>query len=226
MLLKNSAPSTQRTSAQVHKCTSERNNTYAVKKGFTLVEILISLAILAMIVVSTFTIFRSSAKSWQKGESRSERYNSARIAIGKMSREISQAVLNKNTPAKFIGTREDVSFISFVSGRSGVFDLAEIEYWIDGDQNFLMRNEDLNPDYDFSTQDNSDILADNISELEFSYYDGIVWNESWDSEEKGKETDDGDRGILPKAIKIKIKVRDKKGEGSETFEVMTRLKTA
>lgn len=187
-------------------------------QGFTLVEILIALAILAMIVVSTFTIFKSSSNSWQKGEARSERYQNARTAIGRMSTEISQAVISENGSDRFIGNKEDMSFISFVSTAGGVFELTEVKYWLDPEQMLLMRNEDTEPDYDFATQDYSDVLADNISGLEFFYYDGKDWSDKWDS--------DADAAGLPKAVKIRMKTEDKQGRESETFEIVTRLKTA
>lgn len=188
-------------------------------KGFTLVEILISLAILAMIVTSTFTIFRSASQSWQKGEVRSERYQNARNAISRMSSEISQAVMNSSSLCSFTGEKNKISFVSFVSAESGVFELSEVEYWLDSDKKALMRNDDVDPDYDFTSYDHSDILSDNISELEFSYFDGLVWTNTWKS--------DKDTGInLPKAVKIKIKVEDKKAKEGETFEVIARLKTA
>ncbi|MBU1062474.1 MAG: prepilin-type N-terminal cleavage/methylation domain-containing protein, partial [Candidatus Omnitrophica bacterium] len=150
--------------------------------AFTLVEILIALSILAMIVVSTFTIFRSSSKSWQKGSERSERYHNARTAIGKMSTEISQAVISERRPSKFIGRKESVSFISFVSTASGIFELVEVEFWLNNEKKLLMRNEDIEPDYDYLTYDYSDVLAEGIVELEFSYYDGSSWSETWDSD--------------------------------------------
>lgn len=189
-------------------------------RGFTLIEILIALAILAMIVASTFTIFRSSAKSWQKGEIRTERYHNARTAIGRMSQELSQAVMTGNAECRFTGAKGEVKFISFMSTRAEVFEPSEITYWLDKENKYLMRNGDIEPDYDFSTQDYSDILADGISELEFSYYDGSAWNDTWDS--SASEDDK----VLPKAVKIKIKVEDKSGKESEFFEVITHLKTA
>lgn len=196
------------------------------KRGFTLVEILIALAILAMIVASTFTIFRSSSRSWQKGEERSERYHTARVAMGKMATEISQAVMSEDGLSKFIGSSSEISFISFVSTAQGVFEMAEIEYWLDEDHKLLMRNEEIDPDYDFSTQDYSDILADNISEMEFSYYDGLIWSDTWDSDGKGEDEDSKEQGVLPKAVKIKVKVENRKGRESEIFELVTHLKTA
>lgn len=212
----------------------EKRITGRAWQGFTLVETLIALAILAMIVTSTFTIFKSSSSSWQKGETRSERYHSARTAMGRMSMEISQAVINENALSRFVGGKEDIRFISFTSGASGAFELTEIEYWRDKDQGLLMRNHDIDPDYDFLTQDQSDILAQGIAGLEFSYYDGSVWSDSWDSDAliKGEELGSGgpEQGdserILPEAVKIRIKVEDKRGKESETFEVVTRLKTA
>ncbi|MBU1911937.1 MAG: prepilin-type N-terminal cleavage/methylation domain-containing protein [Candidatus Omnitrophica bacterium] len=188
-------------------------------EGFTLVEILISLAILAMIVASTFTIFRSASKSWQKGETRSQRYQNARNAVSRISTEISQAVINSNVLCKFTGDKNKISFISFVSTDSGVFELSEVEYWLDGAKRLLMRNDDVEPDYDFGTYDHSDILSDNVSQLEFSYFDGLVWLDAWNSDEAS--------GVgLPKAVKIKIRVEDKKAKEGETFEVIARLRTA
>lgn len=195
--------------------------------AFTLVEILIALAILAMIVASTFTIFRSSSKSWQKGETRSERYHNARTAVGKMNMEISEALITENSLSKFIGEKEKINFISFVSSGNGIFEQAEIGYWLDRKKKFLMRNEDINPDYNFSTYDYSDILAEGISLLEFSYYDGLTWSDTWDSELTGNGAGlEQGRENLPEAVKIKLKVEDKEGRESETFEVVTRLKTA
>jgi len=186
-----------------------------LSKGFTLVEVLISLAILAMIVASTFTIFRSASKSWQKGESRSERYQNARNAISRMSAEISQAVINNSPLCRFTGDKNKASFISFVSTSSGVFELSEIEYWLDSPTRRLMRNDDMEPDYDFTTFDHSDALSKNVSELEFLYFDGSSWAENWNSDEG-----------LPKAVKIKIKIEDKKAREGESFEVIARLRTA
>jgi prepilin-type N-terminal cleavage/methylation domain-containing protein len=187
--------------------------------GFTLVEILISLAILAMIVVSTFTIFRSASKSWQKGEIRSERYHNARSAVSRISLEISQAVINSNALCKFTGDKNRVSFFSFVSTESGVFEFSEVVYWLDSDKKLLMRDEEADPDYNFKTYAHSDILSDNISVLEFSYFDGTLWQDTWNSDQAS--------GIgLPKAVKIKIKVDDKKTKEGEIFEVIARLKTA
>lgn len=182
-------------------------------------EILIALAILAMIVASTFTIFQSASKSWQKGETRSERYQNARSAISRMNAEISQAVINSNPLCKFTGNKSGISFISFVSTGSGVFELSEVEFWLDNDKKLLMRDDDLDPDFNFETYDHSEALSENIAELEFSYSDGSAWLDSWDS---GEAPATG----LPKAVRIKIKVEDKKSKEGEIFEVIARLRTA
>jgi len=199
-----------------------------LSRGFTLVEILIALAILAMIVVSTFTIFSSASKSWQKGETRSERYQNARNSIYRISTEISQAVINSNPLCKFTGDKNKVSFVSFVSTESGVFELSELEFWLDGAKRLLMRNDDVDPDYDFTTYDHSDVLSENVSELEFSYFDGSIWTETWNSDQVldiGSPSLTGKAG-LPKAVKVKIKVEDKKSKEGEIFGVIARLRTA
>ena len=45
--------------------------------------------------------------------------------------------------------------------------------------------------------------------------------------QRGEEIDpESPYGILPEAVKMRIKVEDKKGKEREVFEVVTRLKTA
>jgi len=187
--------------------------------GFTIVEILIALAIFTMIVTSTFTIFRSASKSWQRGEERSEKYNTARVAIGKMKQEISQAIINNNL-CRFIGTPSEISFISFITTADNIFEMAEIRYRLDQTSHSLIRNEQLNPDYDFMTQDRSDILADNIDVLKFLYFDGTSWRDTWDSSLIENEDTN-----LPRAVKIHIEVTGKRDKKGEVFESIAYLKT-
>ena len=49
--------------------------------AFTLIEILVAMAILVIVIGSTLAIFRASATSWQKGEMRAQRYQAARFIL-------------------------------------------------------------------------------------------------------------------------------------------------
>jgi prepilin-type N-terminal cleavage/methylation domain-containing protein len=61
-------------------------------RGFTLTEILAVMAILSLIMVSLFTIFRQGTETWQLSSARTEAYIKARQILDMISREIRGAV--------------------------------------------------------------------------------------------------------------------------------------
>ena len=63
------------------------------KKGFTLVELLASMALLAMISVMVFIIFSRATKVVRTAEARTDQYRAARLILDQMAREIRSAVL-------------------------------------------------------------------------------------------------------------------------------------
>ncbi len=63
------------------------------RRGFTLTEILAVIAILSMITVSLFTMFRQGTETWRLSSARTEAFIKARQILDMMSREIRGAVL-------------------------------------------------------------------------------------------------------------------------------------
>lgn len=61
------------------------------KSGFTLVELLITIAIFILIVVVIFNIQLLSQKFYQQGETRAELLQNGRVILERMTREIRQA---------------------------------------------------------------------------------------------------------------------------------------
>ncbi len=61
------------------------------KKGFSLIELLIVLAILALILFPIYEFLRQGALSWQLGENKTEVVQNARIGLDKMCDEIKHA---------------------------------------------------------------------------------------------------------------------------------------
>jgi len=62
-------------------------------RGFTLTEILAVMAILSMIIVSLFTIFRQGTETWRLSSARTEAYIKARQILEMMAREIRGALV-------------------------------------------------------------------------------------------------------------------------------------
>lgn len=61
-------------------------------KGVTLVELLVAVALLALIMVAFYTVFKGATKAYQTGEKRVEIIQNARVAFDRMVSEIRQAL--------------------------------------------------------------------------------------------------------------------------------------
>jgi len=89
------------------------------KKGFTLVEILVSTAILAMLLVILLSITSQASTMWRYTSGRIEQFRQAREAFDLISRRLSQATLNTywdyddpSAPTRYIRQSE----LRFLSG--------------------------------------------------------------------------------------------------------------
>jgi len=187
-----------------------------MKKAFTLIEILVAMAILVIVIGSTLAIFRASSTSWRKGETRAQRYQQARFILEIMTREISSIVPSSSGGPYCLGTDETFYFISVLADAPG--SLIELGYWLDQDTNELMRSYEYSPDYDFSSFDEEEALSENVSSIGFEYYDGDAWQVSWDSRPASDEAN-----ALPWAVKISFDIKDEKTEKTESFSSVISL---
>ena len=97
------------------------------RTGFTLIELMASMAILGLIMVMLFSVFDQVNKAWLNGENRVETFTQARAILDLMSRELSQAIANNNM--QFNGTANSVYFVAPVnSNPQNVSDLCGVGY--------------------------------------------------------------------------------------------------
>ena len=67
-------------------------------RGMTLIEVMISFAVLGMIVVSVWSSFSGTLKGIETTEAMQQRYSIVRNGLARMTSEISMAYLSKNRP--------------------------------------------------------------------------------------------------------------------------------
>lgn len=106
--------------------------------GFTIVELLIVVAVMALLTAALSPLFRTSYQAWQIGDRRAEVIQNARLGMDKMSRELKQAKkitgVSSNTDSQGYITfldydgnakefRYDGGYLAYDSG-SGLFTLA------------------------------------------------------------------------------------------------------
>lgn len=215
-------------------------------RGFTLLELLIAIAILASITLIIYGAF-AGMKSTRDGLQRvSDRYREGRIAMTRISQELQSAYLSSHMPINtqlavvqtaFIGTRgtpaDRVDFNSFAYRRldrdSHESDQAEISYFGATDPKRegvtdLVRRVSPRLDLDPQKGGRVEVLATDIDLFDLEYLDALTgqWLESWDTRQAL-----GQAGRVPLQIRILLVLnggqRSSAGRGRETIRLISKV---
>ena len=216
-----------------------------MKKGITLVELMLALLITTVVIGAVYGSFRAGLSTWKKSDVKTTVYQNVRITLDQMTREIRSIFANPDNPAiKFIGSPQKLGFVcsmppSLVKGING-YDLHSVTYFVADSRwekgKALWKYDEVKPIPPALVAFNLMPLADKteledeiikkaeellpmINEVKFRYYSGDSWQDEW--EEEGEA---GAAGLpaagtrLPKAVEITIVIQyDEKGEYKETF---------
>jgi len=199
-------------------------------RGFTLVEVMIAAAILALIVTILYGAFAGSIKTMEISSEGGEVFRKARVILNRMTQEISCAYLPYTDKEKkealtdiqyaFVGEdkaegglpQDTLSFTSTALPLKGPCrGLKEVGYYLapdpETDEPSLLMREDTTPDDRIDDGGRSHLLAEGIWGLDFTYYDerGREWNR-WDS------TSPIFAGRIPQSVKISLFFKDERGE--------------
>ena len=194
-------------------------------RGFTLVEVMVTAGIVALIMAIIYGAFAGSIKTMKISTDGGDVYRKARLILNHIAQEISCAYLptEKENPGiqyAFVGNdgeeeglpRDTLSFTSTALPVKGpARGLKEIGYGIildpETDEPALMMREDVTPDDHVDAGGRSYLLDAGILGLDFTFYDarGRDW-ERWDS------TASIFAGKLPQRVYIAIYYKDPEGE--------------
>jgi general secretion pathway protein J len=216
------------------------------RRGFTLIEVMIAIAILAMITVLLYSAF-SSLKTSKDGIARiAGRYQEGRGALHRITSELQSAYLSAHVPidlelqtvaTAFIGKRgspaDRVDFNSFANRRferdAHKSDQAEIGYFgmedpEEGGRYDLVRRVSDRPDMQPDKGGRVEVLATDIDLFDLAYLDPMTgnWVEEWDSTQA---LDQGNR--LPLQVRVKLVLnggrRTSYGSGHDLIELVTKV---
>ncbi|HMR05146.1 MAG TPA: type II secretion system protein GspJ [Polyangiaceae bacterium] len=174
-------------------------------RGFTLVELLVAISILAMISVLIYSTFASMKRSREGLERGNDRYREGRLAMARITRELSSAFISLHTPidqalapnrTAFKGTTgtpaDRVDFTAFahlrIDRNSHESDQAEVGYFgssnpaKDGTTD-LVRRLSTRIDGEPDRGGRIDVLATDIDLFDLQYLDPLTgqWVETWDT---------------------------------------------
>jgi general secretion pathway protein J len=215
-------------------------------RGFTLLEVLISIAILAFITSLLFGAF-SSLKRSKDGISRvQDRQREARLAMARITRELQSAYLSAHVPLNqalaiqktiFKGEHgspaDRVDFTAFANQRldrnSHVSDQCELSYYgspnPDGSNTTdLVRRIDTEMDLDPTKGGKIEVLASDIDLFDLQFLDAQTgqWQESWDTTQTTGQPD-----RLPLQVRVILVLnggeRVAADRGRQTIRLVTKV---
>jgi type II secretion system protein J len=194
-------------------------------KGFTLLEVLVSVAILAIIMAAVYSAYTSNVEAIQIARENGQVQQMARIVLDQMSKDLESAISELPVPSEnvqlgLIGKTEEgdgrrldrIDFTTLthlaLNDQDPSTDLCEVGYRVvqDTEQQdilVLMRRDEGSPDQDFTEGGNIQEMARNVLEFKITYQNSRGEElDSWNSE----ESDAASR--LPVLIKVRLVLKD------------------
>ena len=208
----------------------------AATRGMTLLEIMVSVAILAMVAVLIYGAFDSMARG-KKGEAmRTDRSREGREAVLRLTRELSSAFISMHNPSNtalitrataFIGTSggtyDRIDFAAFAHRRverdAHESDECEVGYFVVRDPDVdgkmdLARREQTPIDIDPKKGGVVNVVAENVEEFDVKYLEPLTsqWVDTWDTTQVT-----GQPGRLPLEVSIRLVLKGVPGSPSTTY---------
>ncbi len=207
------------------------------RRGFTLLELMVGVFIFSLVIGSIYFTLRVGVESFHRGEESMRIYQSVRIGLEQLGRDLRSAVspespwsnlaedqrkmnnrrnlaLPEDTQPKesdivFMGDSRQVTFVlqEVIPGSEPLFDLREVRYSVNQEDEILIRQaqkslvtkrmmdwrsrrfEENETGYRVDYGDSFQIEAEpeelirDVKDVQFQYFDGEDWRDSWDSNE-------------------------------------------
>ena len=163
-------------------------------RGFTLIEVMVAIALLVSMSALMYSSLVPMAKGQENTARLQERYHAARVAMNRMTRELSNGLhvqdVHPDEPRSktvFLGDRNKIVFNTFAHQRrvkeARESDQVAVEYYLksmpNGKGKGLYRRAKTLPGDNPEKGGSTELMLEGVSKLEFEYWDRM--DEDWDS---------------------------------------------
>lgn len=194
--------------------------------GFTLIELVISGALMAMILTASYVCLNAALATQKEVEPRLEALQVARVTLALLTADL-RAACPLSKEHEFIGMQRKLGDLEtgnldfgthhYTPARSGEGDFCQVSYFVERNpesgETVLMRRRNPRIGVDPLAGGRREEIARGIRELKFEYYDGWEWYDTWgDSDERTEvkqansfKTRSNLTG-LPEAVRIRLAI--------------------
>jgi general secretion pathway protein J len=209
-------------------------------RGFTLIEVVIAIAITAFIGVTIGVTFNTTIANKDIIEGQAERYRMLRTSMNRMVREIGAAYVSDrydakryrdayDRPTNFIGARDKLTFTSMAHQRlyadAKESDQMVVEYSVKSSPDpkakgrmDLVRREKAILEERMDRGGTEDTLFESAKKIEFQYWNSErkQWEDEWDTRRVER------KAILPTRVKITLTAVDENNKEVK-YTTQTRI---
>ncbi|MHB8875178.1 MAG: type II secretion system protein GspJ [Myxococcaceae bacterium] len=210
------------------------------RRGFTLMEVMVAIAITALMGALIGVSFTSGMKAKETVEADAERYRMLRTAMSRMCREIGAAFVSDrydakryrdsyDRPTNFVGERNRLLFTSLAHQRlyadAKESDQMVVEYSVKSStekasrgRDDLVRRENPMLEEHMDRGGSEDVLFEGVKKVEFEYWDSEKkeWDDEWDTRRPER------KALLPTRVRIIIIALDENGKEAK-YTTQTRV---
>ncbi len=191
--------------------------------GFTLVEVIIAVAITAMMGLMVMGTFRQVDRAHEITRDQGDRYGAARLALSRLSRELSMAYISdhydqttqnrlRERPTAFVGKENELLFTTFAHERlardAHESDQEAVEYTLASDpdhpgEEALFRRAKARIDEELDRGGRKDVVADHVTSFRLQYWDRKRndWVHEWSTKSVDHPND------LPTRVRIELELK-------------------
>ena len=203
-------------------------------RGFSLLEVMIAIAITAVIGAMVAGVYQQVDHAANVAREQGERYAGARLALTRLSRELTMAFLSehydrsrfRDRPTLFKGSEDQVLFATMAHVRlvqdAKESDQSMVEYLVERDpvsgEDALFRREKVRLDDEPDRGGRKDLVATHVKGLSLRYWDlqRKEWVREWSTRTPEKLNE------LPTRVRIELEVKLADGR-TEKFTTQSRV---
>ena len=185
----------------------------ATKRGFTLLEVLLTVGISALILISTYSSLKSGWLTYNKLNTQTQSYHNIRNGLNNLSKDLRNSFLFNGSDSRaigFKGTQSEMSFASLIKSKdekeTNYIEPAKIYYKFE-DKKLLKAQIKGKEILKSSIEPEYKVFLSDISELKFEYAKEVnpaSKEITWEANYEGKDA-------LPSGVRVSLTKEFKDG---------------